>query len=474
MNNRKSSRLLLALVFGLGIVEGHASRKPVGKAIELAPESRSSMNRCQVVDYGQFDPKRVNEFLHVYLRPTAPQYSFLGSSLERRAQELDNRIRRAALSLVDKIEVFRRLSPRQDESDEPRELRMERLILSIAPKELALFKLALEYDGDYKDLEEYIFHDIDIKEYRNRIIEHFGKAPRQIGIKVLSDVDDTMYANLVDPRYPKKTLYPGVLEFYDSLKDEPFALTATPVTTLSARRNPVAGVLEEASLRALISLPGELCPSALSGDVVSSTIDTHETVLRNKLDDPLHDDIPPGQEDEIGEVKFRNFLKFSEVYPEYRYVFVGDSGQADALTAQRMVAKGLTGGTTRVVTTFIHYLTKVSSSFKKLPSELVVKKTSASGRGVIVFRNYIDAAVIALMHSKTLENLITPDDLGKITKAALTQFNAITFPVHDAAAVRLRREYRQDAEEAYKLLTTGSSKPSSDVIEIRRILDRRF
>jgi hypothetical protein len=207
---------------------------------------------------------------------------------------------------------------------------------------------------------------------------------------------------------------------------------------------------------------------------VSSTIDTHETVLRNKLDDPLHDDIPPGQEDEIGEVKFRNFLKFSEVYPEYRYVFVGDSGQADALTAQRMVAKGLTGGTTRVVTTFIHYLTKVSSSFKKLPSELVVKKTSASGRGVIVFRNYIDAAVIALMHSKTLENLITPDDLGKITKAALTQFNAITFPVHDAAAVRLRREYRQDAEDAYKLLTTGSSKPSSDVIEIRRILDRRF
>jgi hypothetical protein len=399
---------------------------------------------------------------------------FLGSALERRAQELDNRIRRATLSLADKIEVFRRLSSGQDESDERRELRMERLILSIAPKELALFKLALEYDGDYKDLEEYIFHDIDIKEYRNRIIEHFGKAPRQIGIKVLSDVDDTMYANLVDLRYPKKTLYPGVLEFYDSLKVEPFVLTATPVTTLSARPNPVAGVLEEASLRALISLSGGLCASALSGDVVSSTIDTHETVLRNKFDDPLHDDIPPGQEVEIGEVKFRNFLKFSEVYPEYRYVFIGDSGQADALTAQRMVAMGLTGGTTRVVTTFIHYLTKVSPSFKKLPAELVVKKTSASGRGVIVFRNYIDAAVIALMHSKTLENLITLDDLGKITKAALTQFNAITFPAHDAAAARLRKEYRQDAEDAYKLLTTGSSKPSSDVIEIRRILNHGF
>ena len=156
MNNRKSSRLLLALVFGLGIADGHASRKPVGKAIELAPESRSSMSRCQVVDYGQFDPKRVNEFLHIVTGGQQhPRYSFLGSSLERRAQELDIRIRRAMLSLADKIEVFRRLSPRQDVTDERRDLRMERLILSIAPKELALFKLALEYDGDYKDLEEY-------------------------------------------------------------------------------------------------------------------------------------------------------------------------------------------------------------------------------------------------------------------------------------------------------------------------------
>jgi len=476
MNNCKSSLLLMAYVFGLVVVEAQPAEKPVPRSMELTVENRLPKGRCQVVEYGKFDPKRVDEFLRDFTSPTERWYLSLFSSLEKRTQELDNRIRSVTLSLADKIEVFKRLSPRREATDERKELRMERLLISIDPKELPLFKLALEYDGDYKDLEEYIFHDIDTKEYRNRIIEHFGRTPQQIGligIKVLSDVDDTMYANLVDSRYPKKTLYPGVLEFYDSLKHEPFELRAIPVTTLSARPNPVAGKLEEDSLKGLVEFTKErLCPSALSGDVGSSTIGTLETVLRNKLDDALHDDIPAGKEDEIGEVKFRNFLNFSQVYPEYRYVFVGDSGQADALTAQRMVAKGSTGGATRVVTTFIHDLTRASPSFRKLPSELVVKKTSASGRGVIVFRNYIDAAVVAHMHSQTLENLITAEELAGITKAALTQFKAIKFPADEPTVKRLREEYRQDAEEAYKLLTTGSRKPSPDVTAIRRILDQ--
>ena len=476
MNLRKSSPIFMALIFTLVIVEGQAAEKPVPPSMEPTAESQLPKGRCQVVDYGQFDPKRVDEFVRDFKSPTAPWYSSWFSSLEKRTQELDNRIRRATLSLADKIEVFKKLSPGREATDERKELRMERLVLSIAPKELALFKLALEYDGDYKDLEEYIFHDIDTTAYRNRILEHFRKAPQQNGIKVLSDVDDTMYANLLDgSRYPAKTIYPGVLEFYNALKHEPFVmLPRIPVTLLSARPNPIAGGLEEASLRALIILAGRLCPSALSGDLGSSTLGTLETVLRDKLDDPLHDTIPDGKEQEIGRVKFKNFLKFSEVYPEYRYVFVGDSGQADALTAQLMLTDRSAAGTARVVTTFIHDLTKASPTFRKLPSEIVVKKTSANGRGVIVFRNYIDAAVIAHMHSKTLGDLITAEELAKITQEALTQFQAIKFTADEPTVTRLRNEYRQDAKEAYKLLTTGSRKPSPAVAAIRTILDQGF
>jgi hypothetical protein len=155
----------------------------------------------QTLDYGQFDPQRVDAFLREFEAPT----QHLLFHLEKRSHTLDERIGNARLSLADKIAVFKRLAPSAQDSrlrartDERKEWRMERLLLSVAPEDLPLFKCALEYDGDYKDLEEYIFHDSDNKERQERLIEHFQTVPQQIGIKVLSDVDDTMYANLKEP-----------------------------------------------------------------------------------------------------------------------------------------------------------------------------------------------------------------------------------------------------------------------------------
>ncbi len=442
----------------------------------------------EVLDYGQFDLNRVSKFLADFLQGTGNGWSSLQA--RRRAEALDKRIRSAGLSLADKIEVFKRLAPRAEDSllgaitGERKELRMERLLLSVPPEDLPLFKFALEYDGDYKDLVEYIFHDIDNEEYQARIIEHFQTSPQRIGIKVLTDVDDTMYANLVDERYPKKTLYPGVLEFYDSLQKEPFKLGVTPITTLSARPNPIGGKLEEASLKSLVQFTRmRLCPSALSGALVSSTAGTIQTLGRAHLDF-LSDEIPHGQEDKIGKVKFENFSKFSKVYPEYRYVFVGDSGQADPLTAQLMVTSGSTEGVSRVVTTFIHDLRPsedddrpASPTFRSLPPNVLIGKRSATGRGVIVFRNYIDAAIVAHMHSATLENLVTAEGLARITMAALREFQAIDFQGKEDSGVRLRKQYRQDAEEAYALLRKAPSMPSpleNTVADIRLLLDKPF
>jgi hypothetical protein len=421
---------------------------------------------CRVVDYGTPDAQRVDKFVADFTRPTAP--NSLLSSAHKRTQILDERLRGATLSLADKIAVLQKLSPREDPTDEHKELRMERLILSIDPKDLPQFKLALEYDGDYKDIEEYLFHDIDREAYRNRILEHFRKAPRQGGVKVLSDVDDTLYANLLDRRYPPKTLYPGVLAFYDALKREPFNALSTPVTFLSARPNPIAGKLEEDSLQKLMALTGgKLCPSALSGRTRSSVAGTLQSVLRDKLDVSLHDLVPDGKEQEIGRVKFRNFLKFADIYPEYRHIFVGDSGQADALTARLML-----GGPAQVITTFIHDITRSSRTFNALRADERITRASANGRGIIVFRNYIDAAIIAHVHSKTLGDLITAEQLAGITREALTAFRAIAFAAESPAVTRLRHEYRQDAEEAYRLLTTTSRTSSPEVAAIRGLLDQ--
>lgn len=431
-----------------------------------------------IPDPGPFDAQRVDDFLREFRESTREL------STAKRLHELDGRLGTARLSLADKIEVFKRLAPRADVTGPRQELRMECLLRSVAPEDLSQFKCALEYNSDYKDLVEYVFHDIDDTECRERILAHLRTAPTRRGVKVLSDVDDTMYANLVDERYPKKTLYPGVLEFYDALKHEPFTLPAIPVTTLSARPNPVAGKLEEASLKSLVGFTkGRLGPSALSGALGSSIVGTAETMLRGELD-LLSDEIPHGREDEIGRVKFKNFGKFAEVYPEYRYVFVGDSGQADALTARLMVTEGSLEGSSRVVTTFIHDLRRsendqrsTSPTFRSLPADLLVTKTSPTGRGVIAFRNYIEAALIAHTHSATLQNLVTAEGLARITRAALTQFHEIDFQGLGESRERLRRQYREDAEGAHTRLTTATPRPprlEEDVTEIRRILDAPF
>lgn len=428
-------------------------------------------------DYGQFDQKRLEGFFDKFLTPTQHL------AFSQRSEELDKRIREADLSLADKIESLKRLAPAADATDRREELRMERLILSVAPEELSLFKFALEYDGDYKDLVEYVFHDIDDSERRARVIEHFRLAPAQIGVKVLTDVDDTMYANLIERRYPKKTVYPGVLEFYDALRQEPFEASPVPITTLSARPNPIAGKLEEASLASLAGFTkGRLRPSALSGALTSSIRGTLQTTLRADQEhlDLLTNYIPHGQEDEIGRVKFSNFLKFAEVYPEYRFVFVGDAGQADALTAQLMVTQN-SPESSRVLTTFIHDIRESendayssSKSFASLlgRADLLVSETSASGRGVIVFRNYIQAAVIAYQQSATLDNLVTAEELATITRAALEQFREL-FENKNAAFERLREEYREDAQRACQLLLSAVLKPST-LEDIQRILDEGF
>jgi hypothetical protein len=183
-------------------------------------------------------------------------------------------------------------------------------------------------------------------------------------------------------------------------------------------------------------------------------------------------------------VKFKNLGKFAEVYPEYRYVFVGDSGQADALTARLMLTERSREGSSRVVTTFIHDLRRsendqrsTSPTFRSLPADLLVTKTSPTGRGVIAFLNYIEAALIAHTHSATLQNLVSAEGLARITRAALTQFHAIDFQGLAESRERLRRQYREDAEGAHTRLTTATPRPprpEEDVTEIRRILDAPF
>jgi hypothetical protein len=93
---------------------------------------------------------------------------------------------------------------------------------------------------------------------------------------------------------------------------------------------------------------------------------------------------------------------------------------------------------------------------------------------VTVFRNYIDSALIAYTHSTTLENLINADELTKVPRAALTQFQTMDFAAKQSSRHQLRDQHRHDAKAAWTLLTRARQ-PSSSIVEgirqIRHILD---
>ena len=130
-----------------------------------------------------------------------------------------------------------------------------------------------------------------------------------------------------------------------------------------------------------------------------------------------------------------------------------------------------------MITTFIHDLRQsdsdsasVSPAFRALPRDLVVGGTSPAGRGVIVFRTYIEAASIAYRHAGSLQGLITAAKLARVTCAALQELG--TSP-REAVSAEMRARYRQDAEEAFALVSDAAHQDTALVEaakEIRQLL----
>ncbi len=188
--------------------------------------------------------------------------------------------------------------------------------------------------------------------------------------------------------------------------------------------------------------------------------------------------MPFEDEDKIGQVKFANCQQFCAVFPEYQYVFVGDSGQADALTAQLLTNGQMAEGISRPLTTFIHDLREssddlraVSPAFRRLSTDDLVGDPPVARPGVIVFRNYIHAATIAYLQRDTLNNLIDANDLAAIARAALADFERVAATAPSRKT--LERQYKADSERATALVA-ASGLAASAAADLRRTLDGAF
>jgi hypothetical protein len=250
---------------------------------------------------------------------------------------------------------------------------------------LTALKEAVDAGSDYHDLVQLVFHDIDDDGVRATLLQHIAaEAAAPGGLKILSDIDDTLYANWKDKRYPAKTVYPGVRQLYAELSGSPLEPEAAVVTFVTARPEDPLGLFENATHRAL-SERGLPRARVLSG--------AFTRLIGN---------------DAIAEEKGANFRRYRSVFPEYRFVFFGDSGQGDVAFGESIRALAPEA----VTMVFIHDVVAT-------PEE---RRRELCGRGIHFCDTYVGAALAAFE-----AGLLSAEGLRRVGDAAERELGSVRF-----------------------------------------------
>lgn len=191
------------------------------------------------------------------------------------------------------------------------------MLLATHGEELTRLKNQINARADVHDLEGLVFAGVDDAGLRQQILDHIAAEAALVGCdeaKIISDLDDTAFCRLHDRRYPKGTLYPGLLALYDALDagphDEPFSLG--DLTFVTARPTDAFGLIES-STRSSLRRAGIASSSVITGSFL--TLLTHDLMAGKKL---------------------VNIEHYHALFPEYHLVFLGDSGQGDVILSEQL------------------------------------------------------------------------------------------------------------------------------------------
>ncbi|TYZ66438.1 hypothetical protein PybrP1_002411 [[Pythium] brassicae (nom. inval.)] len=332
------------------------------------------------------------------------------------------------------------------------------VLLKTAGDDLSALKTCTDAKGDFHSMHKLVFNDIRDPVIRAAILNHIKReagvqtAHMRLGTKrarerrqqawrkVLSDVDDTLYSSGgrypagLDTRFPRHTIYPGVLSFYRELDmgtAGPDAWTDDRVGNLvflSARPHVYKDVSEKksyAKFAALYEQKGmHTLPTMLAGNLTSGRAFM------------VQGDLEP-----MAQKKFANFCEYYQLYPEFTHVFVGDNGQADIRAAELIVDKF---GPGVLEAGFFHLVHPIEQTFGYRSKADIARWRRLN---IVFFHTYVGAAVEAYRMKK-----LRLCGLQKIADEAVATFEAITTWVAPADRERARALLNADIEAANALL----------------------
>jgi len=280
------------------------------------------------------------------------------------------------------------------------------VLLATAGDDLTELKRGIDAGNSHWDMVELLYHDIDSVSIRREVLAHIDREGRRTtrrDLKILSDVDDTLYANWKDRRYPPKTVYPGVLKLYRELDLAPEGVPspAGDVAFLTGRPGGVCGLFEDRYHR-------KLGTKGLYGTVLLTGTCLHQFV--HGL---------------IFSQKWANFERFQGLYPEFDFVLFGDSGQADP----GLLAALVRAHPERIRAAMIHDVVATPEPIRREWLE----------RGVFFFETYVGAAA-----ELTRRGLLTPKAARRVLETAREDFEALVFQDPTQRQARLA-ELERDA-----------------------------
>ncbi len=375
-----------------------ATPPPAGAAPDRAPEGLEELQEVNSLLKGHTSRWDEARILDILRGADAPKLNFLLQTVDRDQllSDVDDHTagpknKTALLTLVSQdrvedltvetralmVDALQRGKTRQRDERAIRNL----FVATRGPQQTQLKNLVDKGDDHY-DMHQLLHHDLDHQEYRQQILAHIAENASPTGhLKVMSDIDDTFYANWVDERYPKQTVYPGVRQFYAEL-DKRAGSDPGDQTFLTARPDDRLGKVKTATKRSLKSRGIDEC-AVVAGALLS--------LISNEA---------------IAAKKFEGYQEYREIFPEYNTMFVGDSGQGDALLGLKIQ------GTPGLEGVYIH-------DVKHTPQ---AERDDWRSKGVVFFDTYAGAAVEA-----HLQGVLPLEGAARVGQAAVADFAQVKF-----------------------------------------------
>ena len=233
------------------------------------------------------------------------------------------------------------------------------------------------YSGCY-DLTTFVYEIIN-EDSRAELLNHFRlHRPKKKYLHILSDIDDTIATSTIggtDTSYFGDIIYPGVIQLFCECKTQYVTLlSARPSSIINKTKNKFKSYCVPIDI-----LGGKIRDLLFEG--VNSFIQT-KIIGKYEYLDTYND---------IALTKVINYIRYASIYPEYSFIFFGDIGQGDIITAKYIINHP------QGVAAFIHDISRINiESLWELRVKYEGKRLTFVDKSdkIFIFRDYTEVADI--------------------------------------------------------------------------------